>query len=308
MNQSRAFVTSLIFAGIAMVLVFLYVSEQENKLKSQYGNEVVVAVALKDIQEFEVITSEHITTKVIPGKFEQPGAIRIGQVEEGGRVKEVSVQELIGTVAAVPFRAGEQITRTKVLQKGAETGLATQVAIAHRALSIPVSDRTGVSRLIKPGDRIDIVSNVSYRADGGQESEVKTLLQNINILAVGEQVQNQIPSFLEVDPLTGTSSARNLRRDNRSFATVTVEVTPLEAQSLIYVMNVGADLYLTLRNPVDRVVASTLPTTTVDEVLGPNSKRAQRNRPAPIVFTPKALPPPPPPPNPWLQGGSSLVK
>jgi len=280
-----------------------------------------VAVAAGDIPEFGVISIDNITVKEVPARFEQPGAVRICSVsldgsdsekkialEECEKRKEALLSDLYGTVVAAPFRNGEQLTRTKILQKGAETGLATQVAIGHRAQSIPVSDMTGVSRLIKPGDRVDIVANVAYRADGGQESEVKTLLQNINILAVGEQVQNQIPSFLEMDPLTGQTSARNLRRDNRNYATITVEVTPLESQALIFVINGGGDLFLTLRNPVDRVVASTLPTTTVDEVLGPNSKKAQRSRPPPVVMAPRVAAPAPPPPNPWLQGGSSLVK
>lgn len=307
MNQSRAFVTSLIFAGIAMMLVFLYVNDQEGRITATYGDKISVIVAARNIQEFKQFESSDVVIKQIPRKFVQPGAIEVKDDDDSRRDK---LKEIVETVAAVPFKSGEQITATKILQKGTETGLASQVAISHRALAIPISDVTGVAKLIKPGDRIDIIAQIGYRGENGQEFEVKTLLQNINVLAIGEQIQNQIPSFLEVDPLTGATSAKNLRRDNRNFGTVTVEVLPLEAQSLIYVVQQGAELFLTLRNPVDRAVASVLPTTTVDEVLGPNSKKAMRARPVTVV-TPMAarvIAPPPAPPNPFLTGGGAFVK
>lgn len=308
MNQSRAFVTSLIFAGIAMMLVFLYVNDQQEKIEKVYGEKVTVLVTAKNIQEFQQFKPGDVTFKIVPKSFMQPGAITISKDDEENRVNKL--REIQETVAAVPFKAGEQITATKVLQKGTETGLAGQVAISHRALSIPAADLLSVGKLIKPGDRVDIITQVGYRGENGQEFEVKTLLQNVNVLAVGEQIQNNIPSFLEVDPLTGNTSARNLRRDNRSFTTVTVEVLPLEAQNLIYMIAQGSDLFLTLRNPVDRAVASALPTTTVDEVLGPNSKKAMRARPIPVIAAPivRQVVAPPAPPNPFLTGGGSSAK
>ena len=63
-------------------------------------------------------------------------------------------------------------------------------------------------------------------------------------------------------------------RGDRAFSTVTVEVTPEQSQILIYAQAVDTKLYLTLRNPVDRV-ENTIGTTTIDEVLGNDSKRGE---------------------------------
>lgn len=298
MNQSKAFLTSLIFAAAAMMLVYFYISEKEGEIKSEFGAEVTVVVAARDIREFVQLEPGMLSTRSIPSKFAQPGWVS-------------SKEEILknGAVAAAPFKQGEQIPLTKIIFQGAETGLASQVAISYRALSIPVSNVTGVTKLLKPGDRVDIVSNISYQGTGGQESEVKTVLQNVNILAVGESIMSNIPTVETKDPLTGEVQIKRLRGD-RNYETVTVEVMPVEAQSLIYIVQSGTELVLTLRNPVDRVIAS-IPTTSVDEVLGPTSKKVTRNRPPPPpAYVPKVVSrlPASVAPNPWTQGGGPLVK
>lgn len=294
MNQSKAFMTSLVFAGLAMFLVYFYVSQKEEAIQAEFGSNITVVTAARDINEMEQIQPNMLATAIVPKKFAQPGANADKKVFEG-------------LVASSPIRAGEQVLLTKVLAKGSETGLATQVAVSRRALSIPVNDVYGVTRLIKPGDRVDIVSNITYRTPSGPEFEVKTVLQDVHILAVGEVIQNNIPSAFEEDPIAGTKKAVNLR-GSRNFQTVTVEVTPQEAQALILILENSGNLFLTLRNPIDRSFAS-IPTTTVDEVLGPNSKKAENERrKVPAFVAPVTIKaPPPPPPNPWQQGGGAFA-
>jgi pilus assembly protein CpaB len=294
MNQSKAFLVSFGAAALAMVLVFFYVNSEKQKIKAEYGTEVVVVVAARDINELQEIKREDLTTKVVPSKFAQPSAHGDPRTFEG-------------SVASAPFKAGEQVLMTKVFLKGADTGIASQVAIHHRALSIPVNDVTGITRLLKPGDRVDLIANVQYQTDDGVDSEVKTMLQNVHVLAVGEQIQNNIPAVFEDDPITGQRFAKNIRA-SRAFNTITIEVNPIDAQKIIFVVEAGASLYLTLRNPVDRLV-NAVPTTTVDEVLGENSKKAEAaRRPA---AAPPAAPAPvrqaPPPPPAFKQGGIPIA-
>ena len=295
MNQSKAFLVSLSFAFGAMMLVYLYVSDQKRKVQDEYGTEVEVVIAARDINEFEEIQPKSMLTVInVPQKFAQPSSRKLPE-------------DFNGTVANAPIKKGEQILATKVLGKGSETGLASQVAISHRALSINVTDQTGVTKLIRPGDRIDVISNISYQVGDKTESEIKTLLQNVHVLAVGEMVQNQIPSALAVDPVTGETRATNIR--GKGFNTVTVEVSPTEAQALIFVIGQGAEIFMTLRNPVDRQVAS-VPTTTVDDVLGPDSKKARGaiRLPAAAPPAPKPAPPAAPAFVPFLkQGGGGLA-
>lgn len=294
MNQSKAFLVSMVIALFGMVLVYLYVEKRSDEVKQEYGNDVTVVVAAKDIQDLEKIEVSSLTTKTVPLTFKQPGAYDDPNAFEGA-------------VASAPIRKGEQVLATKVLMPGAATGISSQVAISRRAISIPVNDVTGVTRLMKPGDRVDLMVNVNYQVDSDRIAETKTLMQNIHVLAVGEMIQNKIPSALELDPVSGNQRAIDLR-NSRAFATITVEVTPEQAQQLVWVMDnpqQAGNITLALRNPIDRVIAS-VPTVTIDEVLGQDSRKAElervRRRPA-AQAVPRAAPPPPPP-NPWATGGS----
>jgi len=109
-----------------------------------------------------------------------------------------------------------------------------------------------------------------------------------------------------MDPVSGSQRAIDLR-NSRAFSTITVEVTPDQAQQLVFILEnpqAAGGLTVTLRNPVDRVIAS-VSTTTVDEVLGQDSRKAEieraRRRPAAQAAPP---PRPAPPPSPWGTGGS----
>lgn len=297
MNQSRAFMVSMVIALLGMVLVYLYVEKRSDEVKQEYGNDVTVVVAQKDIQELQKIEVSMLTTKTVPLSFKQPGAYDDPNAFEGA-------------VASAPIRAGEQILATKVLMPGAATGISSQIAISRRAISIPVNDVTGVTRLIKPGDRIDLIANIQYAIESDRMAETKTVMQNIHVLAVGELIQNKIPAAIEMDPVSGAQRAIDLR-NSRAFATITVEVTPDQAQQLTWALEnpqMAGNLTVTLRNPVDRVIAS-VPTTTIDEVLGADSRKAEieRVRRRPAQVQPKAAPPPPPP-NPWATSGGSLVQ
>ena len=233
-------------------------------------------MASRSINEMESIDDAALMIANVPSSYVQPGAIRIdkerAEKKEQGYV--VDIKELRGMVALVPIRENEQIVVTKLAPKGTETGLAPQIAANKRALSIGINDESGVSKLLKPGDHVDIIASITYPGPDGNTNmrELKTLLQNVNILAIGEIITNNIPQVYEMDPLSQKKIAVS-GRDDRNFATVTVEVTPEQAQILIYARDMGP-LYLTLRNPVDRV-ESPVGSTTVDEVLGPDSKRAE---------------------------------
>jgi pilus assembly protein CpaB len=279
MNQSKAFMISAAAAIAAMFLVFFYISDETDRVKKGFGTEVVVVVANRDINELEEIQTNMLTTKTLPKSFVQPGS-------------DPDPKTFEGSTAAAPIKAGEQVLLTKVLLKGAATGIASQVAIHRRALSIPVNDVTGVTRLLRPGDRVDIIAKVQYKGLEGMESEIKTVMQNVTVLAVGELVQNNIPAAFERDPISGNRKALNLR-GSRAFNTVTVEVTPQDAQKVIFVVEEGANLFLTLRNPVDQIIAP-VSTVTVDEVLGQNSRKSSRelNVRAPAAAPVQAAPPP----------------
>src|SRR5690606_4135551 len=82
-----------------------------------------------------------------------------------------------------------------------------------------------------------------------QRREVKTLMQDVVILATGLRVVNELPVLYE--KMGREDFLKNLRGDT-SFNTITVEASPEEAQELIYILSTSpGSLFLTLRHPSD---------------------------------------------------------
>ncbi|HEX4923515.1 MAG TPA: Flp pilus assembly protein CpaB [Bdellovibrionales bacterium] len=268
-NPTRTLWVSIAAAVFGMILIYSYSQEKKAEYDKRYGTSKRVLVAAKDILEMSTIDDTMVQIEERPVDFIQPGAVE-------------TPEEAVGFVAATPIKKGEQMLNTKLLKPGPSTGLSLQVSPNKRAVTLPIDEVRGISKLIRPGDRIDVLTSLEYGRGADQKREVKTILQDVIVLATGTHITNNIPRQLETDS-TGKSSFRNLIGDT-TFTTVTLEVTPNEAQSLIYIMSSSpGSIYLTLRNPNDRARLN-MGTTSVLGVLGKND--------LPEVRVPAAVPPP----------------
>lgn len=278
-NETRTLWISIGAGLLAAFMLYSYSQEQKAVYDKKYGATTKVVVARKNINAFEMIDDSKIDIVEKPVHFVEPEAL-------------TDPEEVIGKVAAVPIVEKQQVTKQKMLPvSGAYTGLSHEVAVTKRALTIPVDDFRGVARLLKPGDRIDLIAALDYGKGPALRREVKTILQDVVILATGSRVVNNLPLLIRRDQ-QGRMTQENLEGDT-SFNNVTLEVTPSEAQDLIYILTTASgNLYVSLRNPEDRVIARLNPSS-IDSVLGkPNpaviSEALQR--------TPAAEPPAPPRP------------
>jgi len=247
-------------ALVAMFLIYSYTQEQKAQYDKRYGTTKTVLIASKDIVEMITLDETMLTQEERPVDFIQPGAIE-------------NPDDAVGLVAAAPIKKGEQILLTKLLAPGPNTGLSLQVAPDKRAVTIPVDEVRGVGKLIRPGDRVDILTSISYGDGKNERREVKTLLQDILILATGLNVTNNIPRVLQLDSFNGKPVYKNLNGDT-GYNTVTVEVDPRQAQNLIYILSVAPGaIFLSLRNGNDKILTR-LRTATIDSVLEMDSDRA----------------------------------
>ncbi len=263
-TNSRTFWISLGSALFAMFLIYSYSQEQKAHYDKRYGTTKTVLVASKDILEMSTLDETMVTQEEKPVDFIQPGTVE-------------NPDDAVGLVAATPIKKGEQILLTKLLSPGPNTGLSIQVAPDKRAVAIPIDEVRGVGKLLRPGDHVDILTSLSYGEARSEKREVKTLLQDVLILSTGPYVTNNIPRALQLDSFNGKSSYKNLNGDT-GYSTVTVEVSPREAQNLIYILSVAPGaIFFSLRNVNDRVI-SNLSTSTLDTVLGVDSERALQKK------------------------------
>ncbi len=272
--NNKAVTLSLIMGVLAVFFVQSYVASIEEEARKKFGTEVLVIKAKKDILEQETINETDLEFALMPQSFREPGVIYFeGKREEDGEARK-ALKDLAGMVAVVPIKKGEQLTYNKIVSPSIRTGLAPQVAPGRRAIAVPVNEISGVSKLVKPGDRVDLIAVLD--AGGGKENKVaKTILQDVVVLAVGRNVTNNVSRLVERDPYNGKEKIRSLTTDS-NFSSVTLEVEPRQAQLLALVMSNGENaVTLSLRNNDDteRVPIEAM---SLLEALGPDAARIQR--------------------------------
>lgn len=252
--NSRAMTLSVIMAGIAVFFVMSSVSSIEEQAKQKFGDEVTVLVAKGDIREMDTILDTMIEPKSVPRRFVEPAAIAFNtQVKEDSTDYAMETKRVIGNVAIVPIKKGEQLSLNKITEPSMRTGLAPQVTPGKRAMAIAVDETSSVAKLIKPGDRVDVIAVVDLGSSaGGRETKMaKTLLQDVVILAVGRNITNNIARRVDLDSSTGKPRVRSLTEFD-GYSSVTLEVDPGQAQLVAAITAGGANkLILTLRNNDD---------------------------------------------------------
>ncbi len=127
-------------------------------------------------------------------------------------------------------------------------GLADKLPAKRRAISINVSGAASVSGMVQPNDRVDVLGTFSFPSKTNPaelELVTMTVLQNVTILATGRSMNRQAGN-------TGSQAGA-------SYSTVTLEVTPHEAEMLVFAEQIKGRLTLSLRNPIDIYYEKTLP-------------------------------------------------
>jgi pilus assembly protein CpaB len=256
--NSRAFTTSLMLAAIAVFMIYSYIESRETELQSDYGNQTPVVVAKEDIKELEIIDDRKVQLVNIPSKFQMPGHFK-------------RVEDLYNTIAAVPIKKGEQITVPRVTYPGSQSGLSRQISIGKRAFALQVTENQAVSRLLKPGDRVDILAVVDYASGKKERMKAKTVLQDVLILSTGLFVTNSVP----IINLKGESDSRQMKLNNyTNFNSVTLELTPFEVQKMVFLVSAGNGIFLSLRNNDDKTIER-ISATRLYDVLGEDAAEAK---------------------------------
>lgn len=270
--NNRALTMAMFIAAFAVFLVSSWVGDVEDRAKKQYGTKVLVVKAKGDIKESQTLNESLIILDLVPKTFLDPSAVYFEKEKQDDETVK-SMRSLIGSVAIVPIKKGEQIAYNKITEPGIRTGLSPQVAPGRRAISINVTTQSSVSKLIKPGDRVDLIA-VLDMGSGKDGKIAKTILQDVVILSVGQNVTNNIPRKAELDG--NKVNYRSLSEDT-SYDTVTIEVEPDQAQMVALVAGNGeSSITLVLRNN-DDTERKNFGSTMMSDILGTDAGRVQRN-------------------------------
>ncbi len=261
--NNKAFTISMALALMAVFMIYSYISSKEQEFKNKYGTETAVVVAKTDIPELTEIHANMIEIVSKPKRYIEPGHTN-------------DKKEVEGFISAVPLRKGEQVTLNKILAPGIKTGLSRQVSPGKRAVSISVNDVNAVNRLLKPGDRIDVLATIDPPGSTTRGLQIiKIMLQDVPVLSVGEFVTTQAPRKVEKDE-SGKNFVRNLNTD-RTFNTVTLELSPNEAMQITLLQTVSPGAITLLLRNNDDTERLNLGGVTLMDVLGSDASRIYRS-------------------------------
>ena len=157
-----------------------------------------------------------------------------------GRPEDGKAPKLQGAVVRQGLTAGEPITEQRVVRPGDRGFLAAMLKRGHRAITVPVNRASGLSGLIFPGDRVDVILTHTVSgeqsATGSARRASETVLADIRVLALDQR----------------TGAGENERTVAK---TATLELTPKEAEKISLAQRLGT-LSLSLR-PVARNAGDT---------------------------------------------------
>ena len=260
-NESKSLWISMGAGLMAAFLMYSYSQEKKAEFDKQYGSLKTVVRAKQNISEMQTIDETMLEVTERPADYVDNNMIN-------------KPDYAIGQVAAIPITAGEIISENKLLPIGPETGIGLAVAPRKRAVTIPVDDVRSVAKLIRPGDRVDIFAAIDIGKGATARREVTLLLSDVAILATGTTMANQLPRKFESDG-TGKSVLIQSMIGDTKYSTLTIEVTPKEAQDLVYLLSTSpANIYFTMRNPNDREALPRMPTSTSESLLGKPAESA----------------------------------
>ena len=146
-----------------------------------------------------------------------------------------ALEEYNDAVARSQFFAGEPIRAERLVQGQKSGYLAASLPPGHRAIAITI-DQTGASSaggFILPNDRVDVISTVRDSVGVSESFESRTILSNVRVLAIGQNVQEK-------------NGERTVIGSN-----ATLEVDPGQAETLILAQRMG-QLSLSLRSIMDQ--------------------------------------------------------
>jgi pilus assembly protein CpaB len=157
-----------------------------------------------------VIAKENI----VPGSAIKPSDVSVGTVPENTALAGTfrSIEEIVGRVTTVSVIKGQAIVENFLAPQGSTKGLTAIVPDGMRAVTLEVTEVSGVAGLLVPGCRVDVVSTFG-RNDG--QMLTRMVARDLKIIAVGRRISDS-----GKDEAPDAPCARN----------VTLLVTPRQAQ------------------------------------------------------------------------------
>lgn len=257
MKQSIVLIVSIVVGLLAAVLTRTYLASKDaevQQLKSDFWKkhqEMEVLCVVRDVPGDMRLAKSDLGLKKVPASGWR-----------GQALTEENLNFVLSRKLLNGHKKGEILTWADIEGgKPRVGGLAENVKTKMRAVSINCSGAASVSGMVKPNDHVDVIATFSLPKLGEdgrtmvQELFTYTILQNVHVLATGKETATT---------LGGQGSAFG----SGSYSTVTLEVTPREAEMLVFAEQIKGRISLALRSPNDTTFEEKLPQVDLQKIRG----------------------------------------
>jgi pilus assembly protein CpaB len=238
--------------GIAFAIALLVYYKLQNKpiIVKERGDTIPIAVAKMNlplatsIQKNMIKMVPYLKKNLPPGCFSDRVALK-------------------GRILIYPVKVGEPIFESRLAPTSVTSGgMAVVLSPNKRAMSVKVDKVIGISGFIQPNNRVDVLVTTTHKVGGSAPVSItKTVLENILVLATGQQMGND-----------------DKQQKSKGVGVITLEVTPEEGEKLALATNSGT-IQLALRNFADTEDVMT-PGSTIKTLLASyrESDRSERGK------------------------------
>jgi pilus assembly protein CpaB len=245
-RYTLVFYAAIITAFVATFGVYRYLQQAKQSGQVQVRS---VVTAARDMAEGEKLDRTSLAVGQWPA-----GAVPDSAFS--------SIDSAVGRVVRVAVFKGEPIVPGRLAPAGTGPGLEVKIAPGKRAMALKINDVAGLSGLIQPNSRVDVLVTLQGNQQQNTKEQAKLFMNNMRVLSVGTQVERGEDG----KPIQAT--------------TATLEVTPNQAEQLAVAANQGA-IQLVLRGYGDPDSVTT-PGATSSDVLA-----QLRSRPLMVEAAPK---------------------
>ena len=212
-------------AMLASVMVYSALKSREAQVQQAMAHNVQVVVAAYDLP---------LGTKIDLGEVKLT-RWSADSIPDGAYTDP---KQVIGSFVRNSLVANEPVVRSKLFSGDKTAGvMPLLIPFGMRAVSVPVDEVSDVAGFVLPHSRVDVLVSTQGGSTGPDRAFSKVVLQNVEVLAVAQEVEEQkdAPTVVKV---------------------VTLLVTPQEAERLALASRSGT-LRLAMRNYNDNKIVLT---------------------------------------------------
>jgi pilus assembly protein CpaB len=258
MNRRRLLI-GLVAAVVLAVLASTFVYRQINQTKVVQQPQVPstqIVVAAMPLALGTRLDQHDLRMVPWPGNEPVPGMF-------------TRMQDVLGRALITNVVQNEPILEAKLAPREAGAGLPATIPEGMRAVSVAVNEVIGVAGFVGPGTMVDVLATGTPGTIAGGQPVTKTVLENIKVLAAGQQVQ------------------QDAQGKPRTVPVVTLLVSPDDADKLTMAAT-QARIQLALRNTIDTKKTNPPPVTEAELFTGIKAPRPTGRRRGPTKVVPKA--------------------